>query len=264
MLPTFPLGPWTINTYGLLYAVMYLVIGLYVFQRTTRLPYSPILLGNIILVTILAVFLGSLLPVFFASLSRYLLTGFWLWQGQIRLLWGMAAGIGAAYVYIRKEKLPVGKVFDQGVVPFPLGMAIGRLGCFAAGCCYGVATDSWMGMYLRDVTGEWYTRYPTQLIAAAGNLTIFAILLYLERWNRLQVQAGKPSRLPNGSLLLIFVALYCTKRFFIQFLRYDYAPLLGPLDSTQILCLAGLSIAAVILPLKSAFTQRQRGEKEAF
>jgi phosphatidylglycerol---prolipoprotein diacylglyceryl transferase len=255
MLPTFSLGSWTIDTYGLCYAVMYLVIGIYAFQRTRSLPYSPSILGNIILVTILAVFFGALLPKFLTSLTRYFVTGLWLWQGQIRLLWGMVAGIGAAYLGMRIAKLPVGKVFDRGVVPFPLGMAIGRLGCFAAGCCYGIATTSWLGMYLRDATGAWYTRYPTQLMAAAGDLFIYLFLLSLERWNQLQVKKGKPSRLPDGALLLLFVLLYCTKRLFLQFIRYDYDPLLGPLDTTQLVCLAGIMIA-VILSLKSAFTHR--------
>jgi phosphatidylglycerol:prolipoprotein diacylglycerol transferase len=256
MLPTFSLGPWTINTYGLLYAVMYLLIGIYVFQRTRSLPYSSSIIGNIILITILAVFLGSLLPILLTTLNRYFITGFWLWKGQIRLLWGMAAGIGAAFLCMRIEKLPIGKVFDRGVLPFPLGMAIGRLGCFAAGCCYGIATTSWLGMYLRDVTGAWYTRYPTQLMAAACDLFIYFILLYIERWNHLPIHEGKPSRLPDGSLLLLFVALYCTKRLFIQFFRFDYNPLLWSLDTTQLVCLAGLLIATVILFQKSAFARR--------
>jgi phosphatidylglycerol---prolipoprotein diacylglyceryl transferase len=256
MLPTFSLGPWTVNTYSLLYAVMYLVIGIYVFQRTRSLPYSPTVLGNIILITILAVFFGSLLPIFFTTLNRYFFTGFWVWQGQIRLLWGMVAGIGVAFLCMRIGKLPVGKVFDRGILPFPLGMAIGRLGCFAAGCCYGIATTSWLGMYLRDVTGARYTRYPTQLMAATCDLLIFIILFYIERWNQLNIHEGKPSRLPDGSLLLLFIALYCTKRLLIQFLRYDYAPLLGPLDTTQLVCLVGLLIAAVIFFRKSTFVYR--------
>jgi phosphatidylglycerol:prolipoprotein diacylglycerol transferase len=168
----------------------------------------------------------------------------------------MVAGISAAFLCMRFEKLPIGKVFDRGVLPFPLGMAIGRLGCFAVGCCYGIATTSWLGMYLRDVTGAWYTRYPTQLMAAACDLFIYMILLYIERWNHLQIREGKSSRLPDGALLLLFVALYCTKRLFIQFLRYDYDPLLGPLDTTQLVCLVGLLISAVILSRKRSFAYR--------
>jgi phosphatidylglycerol:prolipoprotein diacylglycerol transferase len=122
-------------------------------------------------------------------------------------------------------------------------MAIGRLGCFAAGCCYGVATQSWLGLYLRDETGAWYTRYPTQLMSAGADLLIFFVLLFLEQWNRRRVYQSAPPFL-DGYIFLTFVVLYGAKRFFIQFLRYDYAPLLGPLDPTQLICLAGLLLAA--------------------
>jgi phosphatidylglycerol:prolipoprotein diacylglycerol transferase len=134
MLPYFPFGPWSVNTYAFLYALMYLLVGIIGFQRLRRLPYPAAVLGNILLATILSVVIGSLLPVFLATLEGYFQTGIWLWRGQVRLLGGMATGIVVAIVYIRKEGLPLGKAVDLGILPFPLGMAIGRMGCFAAGC----------------------------------------------------------------------------------------------------------------------------------
>lgn len=247
MLPFFQLGPWSVNTYAFLYALMYLVIGVLSFRRLRRLPYRPAVVGNVLLAAILAVVIGSLLPILFTALERYFRLGVWLWRGQVRLLAGMALGILVAYVYIRKAGLPPGKTFDLGILPFPLGMAIGRLGCFAQGCCFGAATQSWLGVYLRDETGAWYTRYPTQLMSAAGNLLIFLTLVGLESWKSRQIRRGLSPTLFDGALLVIFVLLYCLKRFFIQFLRYDYSPVLGPLDTTQLICQAGLLAAASLL-----------------
>jgi phosphatidylglycerol:prolipoprotein diacylglycerol transferase len=217
------------------------------FRRLRRLPYPAAILGDVLLATILAVVIGSLLPVLLTTVEGYLQTGFWIWRGQVRLLGGMAAGILVAVLYIRKEGLPLGRTLDLGILPFPLGMAIGRIGCFAAGCCYGVATESWLGLYLRDATGAWYTRYPTQLMSSAGDLSIFLALVVLENWKLRQAKRGLPALLFDGALLLIFVFLYCLKRILIQFLRYDYAPVLGPLDATQLICLAGLLAAALLL-----------------
>jgi phosphatidylglycerol:prolipoprotein diacylglycerol transferase len=247
MLPYFQLGPWSVNTYAFLYALMYLLVGILGLRRLLRLPYPAATLGNVLLASILSVVIGSLLPVLFATLEGYFRTGAWLWRGQVRLLGGMAAGIIAAVLLIRKEGLPLGKTLDAGILPFPLGMAIGRMGCFAAGCCYGAATQSWLGLYLRDATGAWYTRYPTQLMSAAGNLLIFLFLVVLESRKFRQRARGLPTLLFEGALLVVFVFLYCLKRLFIQFLRYDYSPVLGPLDATQLICLAGMLAAAFLL-----------------
>jgi phosphatidylglycerol---prolipoprotein diacylglyceryl transferase len=247
MLPYFQLGPWSVNTYAFLYALMYLLVGILGFRRLRRLPYPATILGNLVLVTILSVVIGSLLPVLFATLQGYFQTGIWSWGGQVRLLGGMAAGITVAVLCIRREGLPLGKTLDLGILPFPLGMAIGRLGCFAAGCCYGAATESWLGMYLRDNTGAWYTRYPTQLMSAAADLGIFLVLVAVEHWKASQARRGIPTSLFDGALLVIFVFLYCLKRLFIQFLRFDYAPILGPLDATQLICLTGLAAATTLL-----------------
>ena len=255
MLPYFQLGPWSVNTYAFCYALMYLLVGILGFQRLRRLPYPASILGHVLLASILAVVLGSLLPVYYATLLRYFQTGIYFWRGPVRLLWGMAAGILVAFIYIRKAGLPLGKTLDLGILPFPLGMAIGRLGCFAAGCCYGAATQSWLGIYLRDNTGAWYTRYPTQLMSAAGNLLIFFVLVVLENWKFRQEKKGNLSPLFDGMLLLFFIGLYCLKRLFIQFLRYDYLPVFGFLDATQLICLAGLLTAAFLL-LKNTYAHR--------
>jgi phosphatidylglycerol:prolipoprotein diacylglycerol transferase len=255
MLPYFPFGPWSVNTYAFLYALMYLLVGIIGFQRLRRLPYPAAVLGNILLATILSVVIGSLLPVFLATLEGYFQTGIWLWRGQVRLLGGMATGIVVAIVYIRKEGLPLGKAVDLGILPFPLGMAIGRMGCFAAGCCYGAATQSWLGLYLRDSTGAWYTRYPTQLMSAAGNLLIFSVLVVLENWKFRQERRGVSTWLFDGALLVIFVFLYCLKRIFIESLRYDYAPVFGCLDAIQLICLAG-SVGAAFVFLKNTHAHR--------
>jgi phosphatidylglycerol:prolipoprotein diacylglycerol transferase len=246
VLPYFQFGPWSVNSYAALYAVMYLLVGVLGFRRLRRLPYPAAILGNTLLATILSVVIGSLLPVLLATMDGYRQTGVWLWRGQVRLLAGMAAGITVAVLCSRKEGLPLGKTLDLGILPFPLGMAIGRLGCFAAGCCYGAATESWLSVYLRDATGAWYTRYPTQLMSAAGNLLIFLALVALEHWTLGRERLGLPRGLFDGALLVVFVFLYCLKRLVVQFLRYDYAPILGPLDGTQIICLGGMLAAALV------------------
>ncbi len=259
MLPTLIIGSWSISTYALAYLLMFFVIGTWAFVRLRALNLPMQSIGWKLLWVLLGGLLGAYLPVLIPSLVNFSQTGIFIWLGRERVLAGIAAALIVAFL-LWEKKTSFSKALDLGIFPFPLGMAIGRLGCFAAGCCYGVATQSWLGVYLRDETGAWYTRYPTQLLSAAANLFIFFILVLLERWNQRNI---RQNALPmfDGYIFLAFVVLYSTKRFIIQFLRYDYAPLIGPLDSTQLICLAALMLAAgrygalllrsqTILPLK--------------
>ena len=52
---------------------------------------------------------------------------------------GLIAALGTAYVYMRRHGLPILATADVLAPGAALGHAIGRLGCFAAGCCWGSA-----------------------------------------------------------------------------------------------------------------------------
>jgi phosphatidylglycerol:prolipoprotein diacylglycerol transferase len=233
---------------------MYLTVSIYGYSRLLQLPNPPEIVGRAMLITILAIFFGSIFPSALNSIYEFVKTGYWHWNAEVRLLWGMSFGIGAAWIYIRRVKLPLGRTFDLGGLPFPLGMAIGRLGCLSAGCCYGIKTQSWLGMYLPDISGEWTIRYPTQLMSAVGNLSIFFILILVEQ-RGFHRSKGKPGWLFDGFLFLLFISLYCLKRFWIQFLRYDHAPILGFLDTTQIITLIGF-LTGLALIIYNIFLQR--------
>jgi len=141
--------------------------------------------------------------------------------------------------------------------PTALGLAIGRLGCAAAGCCYGRPTDSWLGVYLPDENGVWMMRYPTQLMCAAANLLIFFILLTVERYGvrRVSKNRGWPF---DGFLALLFIALYSLKRFGMGFLRQAGAfPMIGPFSWMHVNALVGL-VAATALIFWNLYQKRRR------
>ena len=83
---------------------------------------------------------------------------------------------------------------------------VGRIGCLFAGCCYGVQTDSWLGIYLESV-GEKVV--PTQLIEAVFLFLLFALLTFmLFRVKRV-----------NG--MFVYLTAYGAFRFLIEFWRDD-------------------------------------------
>ena len=65
------------------------------------------------------------------------------------LMGGVAAGILTFIVYARRHRLPLFRLGDAIAAPLALAQAVGRLGCFSAGCCYGVGADgSWCAVVL--------------------------------------------------------------------------------------------------------------------
>jgi len=109
---------------------------------------------------------------------------------------------------------PFWKYIDLFVPVFPLVHAIGRIGCFLAGCCYGM---EWHGIfsvtYPNDAIVEGVNlvpRFPVQILESILNLGLFIGLLLYSR---------KPRR--EGNVLGVYLISYSIMRFFVEFLRDD-------------------------------------------
>jgi phosphatidylglycerol:prolipoprotein diacylglycerol transferase len=130
---------------------------------------------------------------------------------------GLIAAMFSAAWYIRLHRLPFWKVVDVYAPAVSLGLGIGRIGCFAAGCDYGKPTTAAWGVvftdpYSHEITGVplGVPLIPTQPIMALTSLSIFAILIW---WY------SRKSR--DGEVFVLYLALYAVARFFIEFLRGD-------------------------------------------
>ena len=92
----------------------------------------------------------------------------------------------AAVWYIRKHHMPALATWDAFAPGLAMGHAIGRVGCFAAGCCYGKPTSHFWGVTftnpianLNSYTPLGVPLEPTQLFEAAVELANFFILMWL-------------------------------------------------------------------------------------
>ena len=76
------------------------------------------------------------------------------------LIGGVSAFLVLFYVHIKKKN-PNIKLLDILIIaPAAVSVvhAFGRIGCFCAGCCYGIETDSWLGVQFPHLLNP---RYPT-------------------------------------------------------------------------------------------------------
>jgi phosphatidylglycerol:prolipoprotein diacylglycerol transferase len=143
------------------------------------------------------------------------------------------------------HRLPLWKVFDIYTPSIALGLGIGRLGCFAAGCDYGKPTSSFLGVvftnpFSHEVAGTplGIPLHPTQLYESFAMFAIFAVLVWRYR-----------HKTYDGQIFVLHLILYGLARFFIEFLRgdEDRGFVFGHLLSTsQFIALLAL-VAAVVL-----------------
>lgn len=143
---------------------------------------------------------------------------------------GLIGALLTAFFYMRAQKLPVlttADIFAPGVA---LGHAIGRLGCFAAGCCWGRRTNvPWAVVFTNPDASAVGTPlgvplHPTQLYESGAELIICVILL---AW------LGRERR--PGSAIGLYLILYGIARLIVEFYRQHDAsnPLGGPLSLEQ-------------------------------
>lgn len=242
MLPTFDLGPWQISTYSAVYILVLLVAGMYAFHRLlTGLGQPPEVIMRGLFLAILGGFVGQYLVRVVLVVQRFLQSGELVWRGGSSFIGMLLGGTAVGALYCPKYDISLPRTLDRVAPALALGQAIGRWGCLAAGCCYGKPTDSWLGVHLRNIHGEWAVRYPTQLMASAVDLLIFGLLLLVERL------ASRRYWHFDGLLFLLYVDLYSLKRFLLEFLRGDVLPVWGPITWVHVYTLTGMFLSTGLI-----------------
>jgi len=130
---------------------------------------------------------------------------------------GLLAALAAAAWYVRKHHMPALGTCDAFAPGLAVGHAIGRVGCFAAGCCYGKPTHHWWGVTFTNPLANAITGTPlnvplepTQLMESAVELANFIFLMWLLK-----------RRTFDGQVFGAFMFIYGVARFFLEFLRDD-------------------------------------------
>jgi phosphatidylglycerol:prolipoprotein diacylglycerol transferase len=238
----FRIGSFPINTYGVLLAVGMLLALFTAAKLAVRdgLPRDRIY--DLGLWTLIGGLLGSKILMLLVEDNVNVFSLDFLRSGGV-YYGGFLGGFFALVFLIRFYKMPFWKVADAFAPGVALGQAIGRQGCFAAGCCWGKPTDAFCGVQFTEAaheatgvpiinteTGAALHLHPTQLYESITMLVVFGILVYLHKNKRF-----------DGQVLIAYGIIYGIVRFSIEFLRDDpRGDLLG------ITTLTGLSTSQII------------------
>src|SRR5205814_7376401 len=149
-----------------------------------------------------------------------------------------------AFWYIHRHRLPFWTTCDVFAPGIALGHVTGRLGCLAAGCCYGKPTDvAWAITFTNPLASSnvgtplGVPLHPTQIYEAGAELLILIFLLATER-------KGRPFA---GRTFWLYMLLYAVSRFIIEFYRGDERGMVGMFSTSQFISLLLAPLALVML-----------------
>ena len=223
----FNLGPIQIYSYGFMLALASLVSVYLSASSAAKEGLDPGAVWDLGFWILLCGIIGARIAYIILNLSYFISSPkeiFMLNHGGLAWYGGLVFGSLGGFTYLKIKKFSILKYIDLMAPYVALGQAIGRIGCFLNGCCYGKACIAF-GIYSpvhEDIL------IPTQLISSFLLVLIFLVLRFY--------QSKKPK---IGNVFFVYLALYSIKRFLVQFLRDD--------DPVIFLGLTGFQIASLIL-----------------
>lgn len=247
----FSIGPFTVHTYGLMIGLGTAGAYLLAVWRAPRKGLSAQSISHLALYGILAGFLGAKL--------LYLLTRAKDIAANPGILWdissgfvvygGILGGVAAAWLYCRKQRLPFWRYTDLAMPSVALAQAVGRVGCLAAGCCYGIPAQGPLTVLYQQSTQapNGVPLFPVQALSSLLDLALCGTLLLCAR------RARRP-----GTVTLCYFALYAVGRFAVEFLRGDaIRGQVGILSTSQFVSLLVFAVCCGI----AVFRVRHNGAK---
>lgn len=260
---------FTFNTYGFLLALAF-ITGLYVMGRLAASDgQDKQKVYDLGLWVLAASLIGSKLLMivtewdsFYRDNPRQIFSLDFFRSGGV-FYGGFLGAVIASVIVMKVYKLPWWRTADAFAPGIAIGQAIGRLGCFSAGCCWGKPTTAWCGVHFsekgHEITGVptmvrhladpiqqnvWAERlggllapirlHPTQIYEAAATLLIFVVLLFVYR-----------KRQFHGQVIIVYAMLYALARFIIEYWRDDPRGEFFDLSTSQFIAVV-LFIGAII------------------
>lgn len=206
------IGPVSIYTLGLFIALGFLIAFVLSLREAKKRGFDKSIIVDSFTWLLFGAIIGSRLGYVLQDLDYYssnFIDVFKIWEGGMTFHGGLIGLLLAGILFVRFKKLGYSmflKAADLLILFVPLGMAIGRIGCFLVNDHQGAGTMLPWGI-------KWSNgiiRHPVVLYLIIANLLIFFILLFLKN----QAKFNK-----HGSLFFSWLILYSVFRFLLDFTR---------------------------------------------
>ena len=219
------IGPFTLHTYGVMLALA-LLASIYMAAWLGEKEGIPKkFIWDFGFVVIISAIIGSKFLLVLTSLDYYLSDLSRLFSIEFLRAGGVFYGgllgaIAGTFLFSRFNKgVSFLKISDIAAPAIPLGQAIGRIGCFSAGCCWGNHSDlpwavTFTNAYSHSLIGVplHEALHPVQLYESISWLILFLLL-----WTALRKKFFKVP----GQLLCVYLMAFGIIRFILEFFRGD-------------------------------------------
>lgn len=233
-----------VHTYGFFIALGFLS-AIFISKREARLAgEDPDKITDFIFWIMVAAIVGSRIFYVIVYWKDYYPGRLWetvkLWDGGLVFYGGFIGAVLISIVYTRVTGLKFWKSSDILAPAIPFGHALGRLGCFSAGCCHGRACDlPWAVTFTNpdSLAPLNVPLHPTQLYESFTNLMIFLFIINYKRYKRF-----------DGQVFWTYVIVYAIARSILETFRGDYrgAQIFGIFSTSQFVALL-LSMTALCM-----------------
>ena len=211
------IGPLTIHTYGFLIASGFL-IALWLAVRQSKkegLQHEKII--DLGFYTLIAAIAGSRIFYVLTNLSYFIanpMDMIKIWEGGLVFYGGVLFAVPVAIWFAKRKGLPLWQTADIWAPSIAIGHAIGRIGCFCAGCCYGKPAENipWAVIFtdVDSLAIKGVPLHPSQLYESAGEFLSFLMLIIIRRHKSFQ-----------GQLFWIYILNYSIIRSVVEIFRGD-------------------------------------------
>jgi phosphatidylglycerol:prolipoprotein diacylglycerol transferase len=241
----FKIGPLTIYSLGLLWALAAFIAAGIVRLELKRYGYDPEIAASVVTAAAIGGLLGARLLFILEEWESFTQAPFDFIFSSAGFSWygGLFGGALAAVWVFKKHKLPLARATDIAAPALALGYGIGRIGCFLAGdATWGKVTDVPWAMAFPNAVAGWADPltgvpyppgvkvHPTQLYELVQSLFVFTMLWVLRKRSY-----------PAGTIFYLYLVLAGLMRFIVEFWRANPIVNLGMTEYQWI------SLALVIL-----------------
>lgn len=173
---------------------------------------------------------------------------FKIWEGGMAIYGAVIGGAVGAVLFCLIHKKNFLAVADVACISLILGQGLGRIGCYFAGCCYGVEVTNPAFMWFPfavEMSGVWH--YSTFFYESFFNLIIFGVLLFLFR--------KKVNT--TGVIFSLYILCYGVVRCIIETFRGDSLYIFNVIKVSQLL--SAILIIVGIIMLVIIYTKKKKG-----
>ncbi|MCK5542299.1 MAG: prolipoprotein diacylglyceryl transferase [Desulfobacterales bacterium] len=237
---------FTLYTYG-----FFVALGFFSAIMISRIfakknDIDPQTMTDLIFTILVSALIGARLMYVIINFGYYksdLIAIFKLWDGGLVFYGGFITSVLGCYIFIKIKKLELWRTADIVAPSVAFAHAIGRIGCFFAGCCYGKECSvPWAIKFSNpdSLAPLGVLLHPTQLYSVVSNLLIFFILLVIYKLKKF-----------HGQVFFSYLLIYSIFRSYIETFRGDFR---GDFFGFQISVSQGISLIIGLISIYMLFT----------